>query len=183
MKKEIDDLKEQLRSKTDEVNQLGDLVKTFKIQNEKYKSQLQKFAHTTEKNCVFLQMLEKKRKRENRLHKNPLNGHKSARGPHRRDVTHLSKVSCFYRNPFIFVGYRNDRFFPHTNPYILNVTQQCRCSPMFIFRSWVTCDENVRLFSNILIFEMKNEMFDDSLAFSQPAIAVINGPSRPRFLC
>ena len=40
-----------------------------------------------------------------------------------------------------------------------------------------------RLFSNILIFEMKNEMFDDSLAFSQPAIAVINGPSRPRFLC
>ena len=27
-----------------------------------------------------------------------------------------------------FVGYRNDRFFSHTNPYILNVTQQCRCS-------------------------------------------------------
>ena len=41
--------------------------------------------------------------RENRLHKNqepiknPQNGHKSARGPHRRDVTHiLSKVSCFF---------------------------------------------------------------------------------------
>ena len=35
---------------------------------------------------------------------------------HRRDVTHiLSKVSCFfYWNPFIFVGYRNDRFF---SPY------------------------------------------------------------------
>ena len=37
------------------------------------------------------------------------------RGLHRRDVTHiLSKVSCFYWNPFIFVGYRNDRFF---SPY------------------------------------------------------------------
>ena len=35
--------------------------------------------------------------RENRLHKNPLNGHKSARGPHRRDVTTiLRKVSCFF---------------------------------------------------------------------------------------
>ena len=40
---------------------------------------------------------------------------------------------------FIFVGYRNDRFFSHTNPYILNVTQQCRCSPMLIFRAWTTC--------------------------------------------
>ena len=49
LKKEIDDLKEQLRSKTNEVNQLSDLVKTLKIQNETYHSQLQKFAHTTEK--------------------------------------------------------------------------------------------------------------------------------------
>ena len=41
---------------------------------------------------------------------------------------------------FIFVGYRNDRFFSHTNPYILNVyTQQSRCSPMLIFRAWATC--------------------------------------------
>ena len=46
----------------------------------------------------------------------------------------------FYVNGFLyFVGYRNDRFFFHTNPYILNVTQQCRCSPMFIFRPWATC--------------------------------------------
>ena len=51
------------------------------------------------------------------------------RGLHRRDVTHiLSKVSCFYLNPFIFVGYRNDRFFPHSNPYTSNVTQQRQCS-------------------------------------------------------
>ena len=42
-------------------------------------------------------------------------------GPHRRDVTHiLSKVSIFCWNPFIFLGYRNDRFFSHTKPYISN---------------------------------------------------------------
>ena len=46
----------------------------------------------------------------------------------------------FYWNPFIFVGYRNGRFFSHTNPYILNVTQQCRFSPMLIFRAWATCE-------------------------------------------
>ena len=34
---------------------------------------------------------------------------------HRREVTHiLSKVSFFYWNPLIFVGYRNDMFF---SPY------------------------------------------------------------------
>ena len=31
------------------------------------------------------------------------------------------------------------RFFSHTNTYISNVTQQCRCSPMLIFRAWATC--------------------------------------------
>ena len=29
--------------------------------------------------------------------------------------------------------------YPGTNPYILNVTQQCRCSPVLIFRAWATC--------------------------------------------
>ena len=34
---------------------------------------------------------------KNRLLYNPLNGHKSAHGPHRRDVTYvLCKVSCFF---------------------------------------------------------------------------------------
>ena len=42
----------------------------------------------------------------------------------------------FYVNGFLyFVGYRNDRFFFHTNPYILNVTQQCRCSTILIGNS------------------------------------------------
>ena len=36
LKKEIDDFKEQLISKTNEVNHLSDLVKTLKIQNETY---------------------------------------------------------------------------------------------------------------------------------------------------
>ena len=41
-------------------------------------------------------------------------------------VTHISsKVSCFLLKSFPFFGYRNDRFFSHTNPYISNITQQC----------------------------------------------------------
>ena len=57
--KEIDDLLEQLRSKTNEVNQLSDLVKTLKIQNETYQSQLQKFPHTTEKTTCSYKCLKK----------------------------------------------------------------------------------------------------------------------------
>ena len=59
MIKEIDDLLEQLRSKTNEVNQLSDLVKTLKIQNETYQSQLQKFPHTTEKTTCSYKCLKK----------------------------------------------------------------------------------------------------------------------------
>ena len=57
--KEIDDLLEQLRSKTNEVNQLSDVVKTLKIQNETYQSQLQKFPHTTEKTTCSYKFLKK----------------------------------------------------------------------------------------------------------------------------
>ena len=35
------------------------------------------------------------------------------------------RLADFYLNPFTSVGYRNNYFFSHTNPYILNVTQQC----------------------------------------------------------
>ena len=63
-----------------------------------------------------------------------------ARGPHRRDVTHiLSKVSCFLLKSFHFRMLQKRQDFSHTNPQILNVTQQCRCSPMLIFRAWATC--------------------------------------------
>ena len=54
------------------------------------------------------------------------------RGLHRRDVTHiLSKVSCCYWNPFIFVGYRNDFFFPIQIlifRMLRNNAEACRCS-------------------------------------------------------
>ena len=85
--------------------------------------------------------------RENRLQYNQWNGNKSAHGPHRRDVTHiLCKVSCFFFFciiifeilPFSQVT-ETIGFSPHTNPYISNVTQQCWCSPMLIFRAWATC--------------------------------------------
>ena len=52
--------------------------------------------------------------------------HETARGPHRRDVTHiLSKVSGFLLKSFHFRRLqRRQVFFPHTNPYISNITQQ-----------------------------------------------------------
>ena len=47
--------------------------------------------------------------RENRVQYNPQNHHKSAHGPHRRDVTHiLCKVSCFSLNFFHFCRSRNN---------------------------------------------------------------------------
>ena len=48
---------------------------------------------------------------------------------------------------FIFESYGNDRFFSDTNPYISNITQQCRCSTMLIFRAWATCGGRVGLVS------------------------------------
>ena len=80
--------------------------------------------------------------RENCLQYNPQNGHKSAHGPHGRDVTHiLCKVTgLFLLKSFHFRRLQKRKVFPHTNPYISDVTQQCRCSPMLIFRAWATCD-------------------------------------------
>ena len=95
----------------------------------------------------FLQLRDSENdlQRENHLHKNPQNGHKSARGPHRRDVTHiLSKVSCFLLKSFHFRRLEKRQVFSYTNPYILNVTQQCRRPQMLIFRAWATCDINYR---------------------------------------
>ena len=71
---------------------------------------------------------------------NPLNGHKSAHRPHRRDVTHIfCKVSCFLLKSFHFRWLRKRWVFSHTNPYISNVMQQSRWSRMLIFRAWATC--------------------------------------------
>ena len=76
------------------------------------------------------------------------------------DVTHiLSKVSSFLLKSFHFVGYRNDRFFSHTNPYILNVTQQCRCSPMLIFRAWATCVSTLQFWVGNLVGMKRNKIY------------------------
>ena len=62
---------------------------------------------------------------ENCLYKNPKNDHKSARGPHRRDVTHiLPKVNCFFIQIVSFsLVTETIGFFSHRNSYVLNVTQ------------------------------------------------------------
>ena len=64
--------------------------------------------------------------------------HKSAHRPHRRDVTHIYKLFFIEILSFSKVN-RNERVFPHTNPSISNVTQQCWHLPMLIFWAWVTC--------------------------------------------
>ena len=64
---------------------------------------------------------------------------------HRRDVTRiLCKISCFFVEilSFSLVTETIGFFFSHTNPYISNVMQQCRWSPMLIFRAWATCGLN-----------------------------------------
>ena len=64
-------------------------------------------------------------------HKTAINrpGHKATRGLHRREVTHiLPKVSClfFFWNPFIFVGYRKEGFFPYKSLYFRCISNQLR---------------------------------------------------------
>ena len=52
-------------------------------------------------------------------------GRESARKPHRKGETHnLSKVSRFLFKSFYIRRLQKQLFFSHTNPYILNVTQQ-----------------------------------------------------------
>ena len=74
----------------------------------------------------------------------------------KKPIVSVTYESCFfYWNPFIFVGYRNVRFFSHINPYISNVTQECRCSPMLIFRTWATCVTH-RLDSFVLFMKLRS---------------------------
>ena len=50
------------------------------------------------------------------------------------------RLSCVVHRPIygLFMGFYVNAFLFHKNPYILNVMQQCRCSPMLIFRAWAT---------------------------------------------
>ena len=59
LQKEIHDLKEKLRTKTNEVNQLSDLVKNLQLQNETCQSQLKHFVHTREKTTFSYKCLKK----------------------------------------------------------------------------------------------------------------------------
>ena len=89
---------------------------------------------------------------ENRLQYNPWKGHKS---------THGQRISCFLLKSFHFRRLRKlQGFFFHANPYISNVMQQCRCSPMLIFRAWATCGLS-RDMDNSSIFRL-------SLVWSRP---------------
>ena len=64
-------------------------------------------------------------------------GHKSARKPHRKEETHnLSKVSRFLFKSFYIRRLQKQMFFSDTNPYILNVTQQCRWSYFELGHLW-----------------------------------------------
>ena len=54
------------------------------------------------------------------------------------------RIADFNLNPFTFVGYRNNCFFYHTNPYILNVMQQLRWSyfelgPPVVYQQLMRC--------------------------------------------
>lgn len=83
--------------------------------------------------------------RANQFQKIPLNGHKSARKPHRTEETpNLSELSLFlyfiFLKPFTFIGYRNNRLFPIQiliSTYILHVTQQCLALACFS-EEWIT---------------------------------------------
>ena len=83
--------------------------------------------------------------RANQFQKIPLNGHKSARKPHRTEETpNLSELSLFlyfiFLKPFTFIGYRNNRLFPIQiliSTYILHVTKQCLALARFS-EEWIT---------------------------------------------
>ena len=75
-----------------------------------------------------------------RFQQHPLNGHKLAWKPHRKEETHnLSKVSRFLLQSFTFVSYRSNCFFlPHKSLYF----ERYATLPMVIFWAWATCDDS-----------------------------------------
>ena len=52
-------------------------------------------------------------------------------------------------------------FISHTNLYILNVTQQCRCSPMLTFRAWATCGDGTFFCLDIILLPWSNILYLD----------------------
>ena len=73
----------------------------------------------------------------------------------RPQISPWTKASCFFLlKSFHFVG--GDRFFFHTNPYISNVMQQCRCSRCLYFELGLPVVPLWRVwlwFSSILVWD------------------------------
>ena len=82
-------------------------------------------------------------------------GSPSSKYEHWRTLALLHNIRnmriCMAKNPFIFVGYRNDRSFCHTNPYISNVTRQCRMFTKAHISSLATCVESRGRSKNYLL--------------------------------
>ena len=98
-------------------------------------------------------------------------GSPSSKCEHRRASALLRNIQniriCMGKKPIVSVTYENERISIKTayltykcvlrlhcvvhgsimavlsNPYILNVTQQCRCSPTLILRAWATCGMSI----------------------------------------
>ena len=88
-------------------------------------------------------------------------------------VTFRNIRSCMGKKPIVSVTYENERisgFFPHTNQ-ISNVTQQCRCSPMLIFRSslgyfWFT--RPIHFLNTVLVDLLKAGLTQIFTSFLKP---------------
>ena len=73
----------------------------------------------------------------------PLNGHESARKPHRKEGTpNLSELRLFLHfysfETFYIRRLQKQSFFPHTNPYIDLYFARYATVPMVIFRAWAS---------------------------------------------
>ena len=99
--------------------------------------------------------------RENRLHYNPWNDHKSACGPHGRDVTHiLSRASCFLLKSFHFHRLQKPQVFSIQILIFPLYFEYYATMPMLIFRAWTTCEWLIGLSTDLLTVWMVDLLMD-----------------------
>ena len=80
----------------------------------------------------------------------------------------LSKVSRFLLKSFHFRRlHKRYSFFSHATPYISNVTQQFRSSPILILRAWATCGSFDGKFASPLFLDQTKARRDEKI-FSTP---------------
>ena len=73
---------------------------------------------------------------------NPLNGHKSAHGPHRRDLTHtLCKVTELFFIEILSFSQVTETigFFPYKSLYLECYAAMSMFADAHLFRAWATC--------------------------------------------